>query len=127
MTPMTAPDRDAADREPADREPVDRDAVDARTVRRALRGGVRALALVAVLGVGGTALTGGTGAAALVWGTSAVVVGALVTAGWLVLAMGLDLVAGVVPGRRRVLWTLGSFAFAFVSPVLPAAAIQAAG
>lgn len=110
MTPVSAPGRDA----------------DARTVRRAVRAGLRALVVVAALGVGGTALTGGTGAAALIWATSAVVVGALVTAGWLVLAMGLDLIAGVIPGRRRVLWTLGAFALAFVSPVLPAAAIRAA-
>ena len=61
-----------------------------------------------------------------IWVTSAIVVGLLVSAGWMVLALLLDLVAGVTPSLRRVLWTAGLFALAFVSPVLPTAMLQVA-
>ena len=56
-----------------------------------------------------------------------IVVGALVTAGWLLLVMGLDMVAGHVPSRRRAVWTALAFVVAFLSPVLPAAALRVAG
>jgi hypothetical protein len=101
--------------------------VDRRVVRRALRAGAAAGAALAVAALAANAAFGGDGAAALVWALSALVVGLLVAAGWLVLAALLDLVAGVLPGRRRLAWTAGLFAAAFVAPVLPSAALRAAG
>lgn len=99
---------------------------DRRVLRRALRAGVgTGVVLAALLGLANL-LFGGGGAAALVWVMASVVVGALVTAGWLVLVLLLDLIAGELPTRRRVVWTLIAFAVAFVSPVLPAAALLAA-
>ncbi len=99
---------------------------DRRTVRRALRAGAVTALVLSVLTAVGNALFGGDGYAAAVWITSAMVIGALVSAGWLVLAMILDLAAGVVPTRRRVLWTAAVFATAFIAPVLPAAVLTAA-
>ncbi len=99
---------------------------DRRTIRRALRAGVLTALALGLLTVVGSTLSGGDGRAAAVWVASAVVVGMLVSAGWLVLAMILDLSAGVVPTRRRIVWTVGVFALAFVAPILPAAALQVA-
>ena len=99
---------------------------DSRTVGRALRAGAwTALVLSLITGVGNVAF-GGDGYAAAVWITSSLVIGALVSAGWLVLAMILDLAAGAVPTRRRVVWTAAVFAASFIAPVLPAAVLTAA-
>lgn len=99
---------------------------DARTVRRAVRAGLLSTAVVVVVSLVGNVAFGGDGITAGIWMTSAVVVGALVSSGWLVLSLALDLVAGVLPGRRRVAWTVATFAGAFVSPILPAAMLQVA-
>lgn len=101
--------------------------VDARTVRRGLRAGLLVTAVVGTASLLGTIALGGDGVTAGIWITSAVVLGALVTSGWLVLALALDLIAGVVPGRWRVVWTAAAFAVAFLSPILPAAMLQVAG
>lgn len=106
----------------AEPAPVQGDA-DRRVLRRALRAGV---AVLLVLGIGLSAAFARTVEAALVWWSAAVVAGSLTTAIWLLLVMGLDMVAGELPSRRRVTWTVVAFAVAFVSPVLPAAALQAA-
>jgi hypothetical protein len=99
---------------------------DRRVVRRALRAGAVVGAGLALLAVGGNALLGGDGRAAAVWITSCLVVGLLVAAGWLVLAALLDMASGSLPGGRRIAWTAGVVAAAFISPVIPAAALQAA-
>ncbi|MGI9016677.1 MAG: hypothetical protein ACR2HR_06165 [Euzebya sp.] len=99
---------------------------DRRTVRRALRtGGIVALVMTVATGLANAAF-GGDGITAGIWFTSSLVVGALVASGWLILALLLDLIAGVLPGRRRMWWTVGLFAVAFVSPILPAAMVQVA-
>lgn len=99
---------------------------DVRTVRRAVRAGLTTSVVLIVTSLVGNVAFGGDGVTAGIWITSAIVVGALVSSGWLVLALALDLVAGVVPGRRRVVWTALSFAVAFLSPILPAAMLQVA-
>ena len=95
-------------------------------VGRALRAGAVAFLALAVLTLLGNAASGGGGMAAAVWVTSSAVVGLLVAAGWLVLAALRDMVAGALPGRRRIVWTAGLFAAAFISPVLPAAMLTVA-
>lgn len=106
---------------------ADQALADRRTLRRALRAGFVTTALLAGLTVAANALFGGDMTSAGIWVATAVVAGLLVSSGWMVLALLADLVAGVVPGRRRVLWTAVLFAAAFVSPVLPAAMLEAAG
>lgn len=101
-------------------------AADRRTLRRAVRAGVATATALALLGLIANAAFGGDGLSAGVWVASAVVVGLLMASGWLVLALLLDLIAGHVPGQRRVIWTAVLFAVAFVSPVLPAAMLQVA-
>lgn len=105
-------------------EPLDERATDRRVLRRAVRAGA---ATFLILGVGLSLAFGGGARAAVVWWCSAFVVGALVTAGWMLLVMGLDMLAGHVPSRRRAVWTALAFVVAFVSPVLPAAALRVAG
>jgi hypothetical protein len=99
---------------------------DERVVRRALRAALVSAVGLSAMTVAANAVFGGGGDAALVWVASSVVVGLLVGAGWLVLAAILDMAAGTLPGRRRIAWTAGLFAAAFVSPILPAAVLQAA-
>lgn len=119
MTPST---RDAADRTPQ----PDADAADRRTLGRALRAGIGTTLVLCAIAAVGTVSSGGDGVVLAVWVTSAIVVGALVSSGWLVLALILDLIAGEVPSRRRVIWTAAVFAVAFLSPILPAAMLQVA-
>ena len=102
---------------PEEVQPLADDA-DRRVVRRAVVAGASTW-----LGVGGVLLAGvllgrGRGREGLVVVLLALVLGALVTAGWLLLSIILDLVAGATPGRRRVAWAAGAFAFAFVAPML---------
>lgn len=106
--------------------PVEEQDADRRVLRRAVRAGVLTACLLAFLLTCANVVFGGDLAAALVWITSSIVVGTLVTAGWMVLALGLDLHAGHTPSRRRVVWTLLAFGVAFVSPMLPSAALLAA-
>jgi hypothetical protein len=93
---------------------------DARIVRRALiAGAIVGGLLAAALGLGLSG--GGTGAAvAGVW--SGLAVGGFAAAGWLLLALGLDVVAGVRPGRARLLWTAGLTLLALLLPLLALAA-----
>ncbi|HUG86459.1 MAG TPA: hypothetical protein VMM13_17970 [Euzebya sp.] len=105
---------------------ADARAADRRTLGRALRAGVITTLVLAAIAVLANLAFGGDGVALAIWITSAIVVGALVSSGWLVLALILDLVAGEVPSRWRVAWTAVVFALAFVSPVLPAAMLQVA-
>jgi acyl dehydratase len=91
-----------------------------------VRAGVATATALALLGLIANVAFGGDGLSAGVWVASAVVVGLLMASGWLVLALLLDLIAGHVPGQRRVIWTAVLFAVAFVSPVLPAAMLQVA-
>lgn len=100
---------------------------DARVVARARRAGGRTFLVASGLLVPLGVMAGGDGAAVLIWVLSALVLALLVNAGWLILAVLLDLRAGVFPGRRRVAITVLSFAAAFVSPILPLAAAAAAG
>jgi hypothetical protein len=108
---------------PADRVPEESDA---RVVRRAVRAAVGTTLVLSAVTVVANAAFGGDAAAAGIWVATAVVVGLLVGTGWLVLSAILDMAAGALPGRRRILWTAGMFAAAFVSPVLPAAMLQVA-
>lgn len=109
-----------------DHEIQDRLAADRRTIRRALRAGVIVMVGTVLVTLVLNVAFGGDGVTAGIWVTSSIVVGTLVTAGWLVLAMLLDLVAGEMPGRRRLIWTAGAFVVAFLSPILPAAMLQVA-
>ncbi len=90
---------------------------DRTTVRRALRAGA-----VAGGGVGGlllvVAVASRAGIETVTAVMSGVAVGALVTAGWLLLAALLDVLAGDYPGRRRLLWTLGATVLALLGPFL---------
>jgi hypothetical protein len=99
---------------------------DRRVLRRAALAGTVAFVATAVVVLGLNAAFGGDGQGALVWFMAAIVVGLLVWSGWLVLVLLLDVIAGTVPGRRRLVWTAVAFVLAFVSPILPAAALQAA-
>ena len=105
---MADPDRVA-------REP---DAADRRVVRRALVAGGATWALLGGVLLTGVLLGRGSGRQGLVVVLLALTLGALVTAGWLLLSIILDLAAGAAPGRRRVAWAAGAFAFAFVAPML---------
>lgn len=117
------PARPGADTTTPAEDPEEKD----RTVlRRALRAGTRTFAVVAGVTVVANLLFGGDGAAALVWVMASFTVGALVVAGWLVLALLLDMIAGHTPSRRRSIWTAVAFGVAFISPILPAAALLAA-
>ena len=100
---------------------------DRRVVRRAFRAGALLFAGLCVSLVPFGLASGGGGGAVLIWVTSALVAGLLVSSGWLVLALLLDLIAGTAPGRRRMVITAITFGLAFVAPVLPFAALQAAG
>ncbi|CAN5401181.1 hypothetical protein BH23ACT9_BH23ACT9_13470 [soil metagenome] len=108
-----------------DQQPATEDA-DRRIVRRAQRAGIAVFAVLSVLTVAANAAFGGDGTAAAVWVASCAVVGTLVSCGWLVLALLLDLFAGQMPGRRRIIWTAAMFAAAFVAPILPAVLLQMA-
>jgi hypothetical protein len=103
-----------------------REQLDERVVRRAVRAGLLALLVLTVVTQIGSAVQGGDGIAAGIWLTSSIVMALLVTSGWLVLALVLDLIAGEVPGRRRMLWTAAVFGAAFISPVLVVAMLQVA-
>lgn len=105
---------------------LDPEAADRRILRRAVRAGGVIAAALALVGVTANIAFGGDGLSAGIWVGSAVVVGLLVASGWMILALLLDLIAGEVPGHRRVIWTAVLFALAFVSPVLPAAMLQVA-
>ena len=98
--------------------------VDRRIVRKALRAGALTTVVLSVLTVVANGFFGGDGLTAWVWVLTSVVVGTLVSAGWLVLSVILDLIAGAVPGRVRMIWTGLMFSVAFVSPILPAAMLQ---
>ena len=94
------------------------DEVDRRVIRRGLRaGGIVAGAGAAVL-VTSVVASGGDGRAGATALLAAVILGLLVTAGWLAVSVLLDLIAGARPGRRRLLWTLATCASAFVAPTL---------
>ncbi|MEE8603677.1 hypothetical protein [Euzebya tangerina] len=97
---------------------------DRRTTGRAIRAGLWSAGVLSVLTVIGNLAFGGDGQTAMVWVLSSVVVGTLVTAGWLILSVILDLLAGEVPGRGRLIPAGIAFAVAFVSPILPAAMLQ---
>lgn len=91
---------------------------DAEVVRRARRAGLATWA-----GAGGglavwSALAGGGGRTGLVAVTVGLLLGAVVCAGWLLLAGILDLLADQRPGRRRLLWTAGAVLLVLVSPML---------
>lgn len=97
-----------------------------RTISRALRAGALTAAVLAVASTVAVLAGGGTGAGVAVFVMMALVLGILVCAGWLVLSVILDLLAGHMPDRRRLLWTAVAFVIAFVSPVLVLGALRAA-
>lgn len=97
-----------------------------RVVQRAVRAGLLTAGVLSLLTALGNLAFGGDGYAAAVWVSSSLVVGTLVSAGWLVLAAILDLASGRTPGRRRIAWTAAAFATAFLAPILPAAVLQVA-
>ncbi|HVM00924.1 MAG TPA: hypothetical protein VM324_16665 [Egibacteraceae bacterium] len=99
--------------------PRDRDRT---TVRRALAAGAAVWLAVGTVLVTIVVRAGGDGAAGLAAVFLALVSGAVVASGWLLLAAALDLLAGEPPGRRRVLWTVGVLLFTFSSPLLVVAA-----
>ena len=128
---MSTPDSDTTHDASPETDPdagVDdsRTSADRRVLRRAAVAGAIAFAVTAITVLGLNAAFGGDGRGALVWFMAAIVVGLLVWSGWLVLVLLLDVIAGTVPGRRRLVWTAVAFVLAFVSPILPAAALQAA-
>ena len=100
---------------------------DSTTVRRALKAGAVAAALVVAGLVALTIAGSGPGGAVVV--TAAIALGSLITAAWLLLAGLLDVLAGEPPGRRRLAWTLGAVVVAMLGPFLliGAAAQTAAG
>lgn len=124
MTMVDAPDTPAATTAPPSPEDVRQ--ADSRVLRRARNAGLLTFGVVGVAGVLANALFGGDAAAAVVWVCAAAVVAALAWAGWLVLVLILDLVAGQLPTTRRLVWTGTAFVLAFVSPILPTAALRAA-
>ncbi|WP_370324734.1 hypothetical protein [Euzebya sp.] len=103
--------------------PVDRDR---RVLRRAVRAGALTAVALAVLTGAANIAFGGDGVSAAIWVSTSAVVGTLVTSGWMVLTLVLDLIAGEVPSRRRAVWTAALFAVAFLAPIVPAAMLQVA-
>ncbi|HUH08838.1 MAG TPA: hypothetical protein VML96_13640 [Egibacteraceae bacterium] len=91
---------------------------DATTVRRALTAGALSWALItgalSVVGVAGGGGLRAIGSAAVI----ALVLGSSIASAWLLLAAGLDLVAGEQLSRRRGAWTIGVVLFALLSPLL---------
>ncbi len=92
------------------------------TLRRAfLAGGIVwaavGLPLLLAVAVGGG--SGNAGLAAVLLGLS---LGGIVTAGWLLLAVFLDLLAGDPPSGARLLWTVAALVGAALCPVLLLAA-----
>jgi hypothetical protein len=98
----------------------DASARDRRIVRRGLlAGGAVGVGLAALLGIG----LAGAGAAAIASGLwLGLAVGGFVAAGWLLLALGLDLMAGDRPSGRRLAWTAGVSLVALILPFLALAA-----
>jgi hypothetical protein len=74
-----------------------------RVLRRALIAG--AVTWMTVGGALGIGLAGGGGAASAAGVSAGLVAGAFVATGWLLLALGSDVVAGTRPPRRRAVWT----------------------
>lgn len=97
-----------------------------RVLRRALVAGIVVAAVVAALLAGAVLWDGGGGALGLAALLSGVTVGALTASGWLLLALLLDLLAGRVPGVRRLWWALGLAALGFIGPVFILGALSAA-
>ena len=102
--------------------PAARDAV---VVRRAVRAGLVVWAASALI-LGLVAGQAGGRAAAL-GVTLGFAAGAVVTAGWLLIAGVLDMLADQHLGRRRMLWTLGSLLVSLVAPILVVGAAGRAG
>jgi hypothetical protein len=91
---------------------------DATTVRRALVAGAAVWGLVALGLLVAAVVQGGGGRAWLTGVMIGLVLGSAASAGWLLLAAALDVLAGERPGRRRLVWTFGLAAFTFLSPAL---------
>ncbi|HWB73242.1 MAG TPA: hypothetical protein VG452_13595 [Egibacteraceae bacterium] len=104
------------------RGPADRDRT---TVRRALAAGLVVWAASASALVAAVVLAGAGGRLGLAAALLGLTAGSLVASTWLLVAAALDLLAGHVPGRRRVVWTVALVAFAVLSPVFVLGAEQA--
>lgn len=92
--------------------------VDRRVVRRALLAGALVWTFVAGVLLAGVIGSGGPGRHGLVVVLLGLTLGTLVAAGWLLLSIILDLLAGTAPGRHRVRWAASLFAVAVVCPML---------
>lgn len=85
------------------------------TVRRALRGGAVAGTAVFGLALLATAASDIPLRAVVATGIAA---GLFITAGWLLLSMLLDNIAGQPPDRRRTIWTVAMTVLAMMAPFL---------
>lgn len=65
---------------------------------------------------------GGDGRAGLATLLLALVFGGVIASAWLLVGTLLDLLAGEVPGRRRIVWMVLILGFTFISPLLVAGA-----
>jgi hypothetical protein len=95
---------------------------DRTTLRRALAAGGIACAAVGLPFLLGVALGGGSGRAGVAAVLLGLTVGCIVGAGWLLLAVLLDLMAGEPPSGARLAWTLAAVLAAASCPALLLAA-----
>ena len=94
-------------------------------MRRGLRAGGVAGVLVIVLLLSLSLSGDGPGGAVVV--SAGIALGSLVLAAWLLLAGLLDVLAGEVPSRRRVAWTVGAVLLAMLGPFLLIGAVAQSG
>jgi hypothetical protein len=95
---------------------------DRTMVRRALTAGGIMWALIGAPLMIAVIVGGGTGQAGLATLFLGLTFGGLVASAWLLVGTLLDLLAGEVPGRRRIVWIAVVLGFTFASPLLVAAA-----
>jgi hypothetical protein len=98
---------------------------DRRIVRRALLAGAVATALTAAPLAAGLRGRGPAAVAAALW--IGLAVGGVTAAGWLLLALGLDVLGRVRPTRRRLVWTALVSGAALVLPLLALTALSLVG
>jgi hypothetical protein len=87
-----------------------------RVLRRALIAGAVTWSVVG--GALGFGLAGGGGAASAAGVSAGLVAGAFVASGWLLLALGSDVVAGTRPPLRRAVWTFAALLITVLTALL---------